>query len=838
MPDQVESLVLQIRSGDVLEASRRLRALVGDSNRAEGASRRLATASGGLGQSIKRMLPGIVAAGTAMAAFRKALDVGVATQDFKAQLKTATGSVENAAEAFEALEDFASRTPYALEQSLEAFTKLTNLGLTPSERALESYGNTASAMGKDLTQLIEAVADATTNEFERLKEFGIKTKQEGDKVSFTFRGVTKTIGKNAQEIEDYLIALGENEFAGAMADRMDTLGGKMSNLGDKWNQLWRTINDAGVGDLLADSVQVGLDVLEELNAMLDSGQIQAELKSWVVAFEDWADDFQGIVEWATGIFEGATDQWEIDGKSAWEEIIKTLKLIPATVRYWMQRVGIEIAAIGTYAGAAGKEMVLVFVEEFKRLLAAAKNYGVAIGKALNPFDDVGFKEAFKAGVDAQKEVARETAKKVAEIHKETNDTIRYMQEGRIAALEEIAIEFGKSERKVDTLVQKSKELRRAYEEEKVAKELARGDRTEKFKIKPDSVPTLLARPVGGEAYGPQDASEDFKKLAEQLQSEERALESSYLKRLEIVRKNTSAGSEIRAELEAKLGQEYESSLAKFEERQIAELDFMRDGWALQLDELKDFYSRRHQIIMDSEALTGEEKKKMSAKLERERLDIIAGMEQERVMQGLDVAKNMFAGYAALAESNNKTLSRIGKAALKAQKAVAITQAIIDTYKSANSAYSAMAGIPVVGPALGVAAAGAAIAAGLANVAAIRSAPSGGSFEQGGIVPGQSYAGDNITAQVNSGEMILNRQQQANLFKLANQGGSGGVTIINQTTGRIDSVESRTLDNGEKQIIIREAVATTKSELTREIVSGDGTVVQAGQALLGWRRTGT
>ena len=29
-------------------------------------------------------------------------------------------------------------------------------------------------MGKDITQMIEAVADAATGEFERLKEFGIK----------------------------------------------------------------------------------------------------------------------------------------------------------------------------------------------------------------------------------------------------------------------------------------------------------------------------------------------------------------------------------------------------------------------------------------------------------------------------------------------------------------------------------------------------------------------------------------------------------------------------------------------------------------------------------------
>ena len=52
---------------------------------------------------------------------------------------------------------------------------------------------------------------------------------------------------------------------------------------------------------------------------------------------------------------------------------------------------------------------------------------------------------------------------------------------------------------------------------------------------------------------------------------------------------------------------------------------------------------------------------------------------------------------------------------------------MDTYASANAAYKAMAGIPVVGPALGVAAAAAAIGAGLANVKQIASARAGTAF---------------------------------------------------------------------------------------------------------------
>ena len=53
----------------------------------------------------------------------------------------------------------------------------------------------------------------------------------------------------------------------------------------------------------------------------------------------------------------------------------------------------------------------------------------------------------------------------------------------------------------------------------------------------------------------------------------------------------------------------------------------------------------------------------------------------------------------------------------------------------------------------------------AMIASVKS--SAGSFATGGVIGGNSYAGDRLTAHVNSGEMILNKQQQARLFNIAN-----------------------------------------------------------------------
>lgn len=53
----------------------------------------------------------------------------------------------------------------------------------------------------------------------------------------------------------------------------------------------------------------------------------------------------------------------------------------------------------------------------------------------------------------------------------------------------------------------------------------------------------------------------------------------------------------------------------------------------------------------------------------------------------------------------------------------------------------------------------------------------GGFATGGIVGGTSYKGDQLTAQVSSGEMILNKAQQRNLLALAGGGGAPSVTAI-------------------------------------------------------------
>lgn len=162
----------------------------------------------------------------------KTIETATEFERLRSVLTTLQGSEAGGAAQFAQLKKFSTDTPYELSEVVESFAKLKSQGLDPSNAALTSYGNTAAAMGKSLDQMIEAVADAAMGEYERLKEFGIKAVDAGDKVIFNFKGQATEVKKNSADIQAYLQKIGNTDFAGAMDRQMDTLGGKFSNLAD------------------------------------------------------------------------------------------------------------------------------------------------------------------------------------------------------------------------------------------------------------------------------------------------------------------------------------------------------------------------------------------------------------------------------------------------------------------------------------------------------------------------------------------------------------------------------------------------------------------------------
>ena len=142
------------------------------------------------------------------------------------------------------------------------------------------------------------------------------------------------------------------------------------------------------------------------------------------------------------------------------------------------------------------------------------------------------------------------------------------------------------------------------------------------------------------------------------------------------------------------------------------------------------------------------------------------------------------------------------------KAAAITQTIIETYKGAQAAFSALAPIPIVGPVLGGVAAAAAVAAGMARVGQIRSArEQGGSLAAGQISTIAERGKPEVIMPAGASRVRTAEQMRQIMGEGGKNNGTPQISIINQTTGRIDSVQQEQDDEGRITLLIREVVSS-------------------------------
>lgn len=742
MATDVASLAIRVESLQVSEADRRLKGLSSSGGSAE-------RATSGLTGAFSKLLGPLTAVVSAGAALSKLVSVQREFDVLNAGLVTATGSSEKAAQAFEALSDFAQKTPYDLNQAVEGFTKLVNLGLTPSERALMSYGNTASAMGKDLNQMIEAVADAATGEFERLKEFGIKAKQEGDKVTFTFQGVKTTIGNNASEIEQYLTALGENQFAGAMERRMDTLDGAIANLGDTWDALFRNVSQSGVGDAIEAAVRLATDALQELNDMLASGELEAYLKSITVQFDTWGNDIERTVEIVTKFLKDSFGEWEDEGKGAVDSLIGAFKNLPSNVRAFIQIMTVEVAA--------GLDRVMAYAGAFKDGVAAIFNDDTVAGVGQRLENRLqAIKQARMESIDeALRErdayvKASDDQVKAAERLRAVHEADKRLKEFKGSVLGQFKVGGsggGKSSDEVDKAAAKAAEQKRKQQENEF-KSLQESLRTEEESIAASYEKRKAIIEANTKAGSElridlmkrldADRAEQLKKLEDErgaeleglrssLRTQEEVIQESYDKRMEIIRRNTEEGSQLRADLEARTAEDRTKALADIEKQRQAERDGLYNSLLTEEESLRQSYERKKALILESEAVTETERQDLLRRLQQQFTDEQAAMETQRIQTQLQGAATLFDGLAGLAKGYAGEQSKAYRVLFAVSKAFSVAQAAMSI--STGLAKAQELGFPEnLAEMARVAATGASI------VSQINGSQFSGAYDQGGQIP--------------------------------------------------------------------------------------------------------
>ena len=131
------------------------------------------------GRSINNAFTGAVKKATKFTATMAAVGTGLGFKEafsletYKAQLETATGSTEKAANLMKNAIVMANKTPFEPAEMVKATAMLEAMGMD-SKKWLTYAGNMAGATGKDIMQATEAIIDAQAGEWERMKEFGIK----------------------------------------------------------------------------------------------------------------------------------------------------------------------------------------------------------------------------------------------------------------------------------------------------------------------------------------------------------------------------------------------------------------------------------------------------------------------------------------------------------------------------------------------------------------------------------------------------------------------------------------------------------------------------------------
>lgn len=204
-------------------------------------------------------------------------ETGMQFENLKTTLSNALGGAAEGAAAMQMIRETANEVKLSIDEVGNGFNKLINRGLKPTKEEFIQLTDVAKSQGKEVDQYVEAVLDAMTGENERLKEFGVKAKDAGDKVIFTFKGVSTEVKKNEQDIYNYLVALGKVPgVAGMSAKAADTFSGKLAAIQSKIDGIKIAIFER-IGEALKPVLDVVANVLEgfqkwaEKNPELASG---------------------------------------------------------------------------------------------------------------------------------------------------------------------------------------------------------------------------------------------------------------------------------------------------------------------------------------------------------------------------------------------------------------------------------------------------------------------------------------------------------------------------------------------------------------------------------------
>ena len=174
-------------------------------------------------------------AGGTMNFIKDLAEAGFEIEKTQLSLENLFGSAEMGKGVMQELMQLATKMPGSVLDLLPAYRQLVLLGLSPSKDEMYALGEVSTLTGKKISDTAMAIQMAGGGTYKRLRSMGIEVKKNGDQLTMTYMGVTKTIGTSKKAIYDYLVELGKMPgVQGAMAKQMDTLAGQTQNASDQF----------------------------------------------------------------------------------------------------------------------------------------------------------------------------------------------------------------------------------------------------------------------------------------------------------------------------------------------------------------------------------------------------------------------------------------------------------------------------------------------------------------------------------------------------------------------------------------------------------------------------
>jgi hypothetical protein len=205
------------------------------------------------------------------------------------------------------------------------------------------------------------------------------------------------------------------------------------------------------------------------------------------------------------------------------------------------------------------------------------------------------------------------------------------------------------------------------------------------------------------------------------------------------------------------------------------------------------YERRSQIILDSTLLTGQQVNEAMAALELERQDKLRAIKDKSAAEDRERAAQTTTQLLAFEDmlmkgksEKQKTAYRLAVNLASAEKRQNAAKIVSDSYAAAMGAYKALAGIPIIGPALGAGAAALILGAGVSFAAkSLTGRALGGQVRDGESYVVGERGPEVLTMNGGGGRIIPNEKLR----------GGGGKTVNQQAnvTFQISTVDAQGFD---------------------------------------------